>query len=100
VVFDEYHARIAAAACLLVMSQSAQRCPSTSLLRSADYAGFLFVTDSLAQEGVSANSSLKANFPASWENTGNFSGWGLGYESTVAKKALESAPYEPIPYAS
>jgi hypothetical protein len=42
VVFDEYHARIVAAACLLVMSQSAQRCPSTSLLRSADYAGFLF----------------------------------------------------------
>jgi hypothetical protein len=47
-----------------------------------------------------ANPSLKPKFPASWENTGNFIDSGLGDASTVAKNAIRSVPYGPIPCAS
>jgi hypothetical protein len=47
-----------------------------------------------------ANPSLEPKFPASWENTGNFIDSGLGDASTVAKNAIRSVPYGPIPCAS
>jgi hypothetical protein len=34
------------------------------------------------------------------ENTGNFIDSGLGDASMVAKNAIQSVPYGPIPYAS
>jgi hypothetical protein len=38
-------------------------------------------------------------FPASWENTGNFADSGLAGTSEAAKKRTKSVPYGPIPYA-
>jgi hypothetical protein len=57
--------------------------------------------DSPLEEGVTSEPvSESPKFPASWENTGNFIGSGLGDGSTVIKNAIESSAYEPIPYAS
>ena len=59
-----------------------------------------FAGDSPLEEAVSSEPVSEAKFPASWENTGNFIGSGLGDGSTMAKNGIESAAYEPIPYAS
>ena len=56
--------------------------------------------DSLLEGGVSCELvSENAKFPASRENTGNFIDSGLGGASMMAKKAINSVSYEPIPYA-
>jgi hypothetical protein len=58
-----------------------------------------FAADSSLEEAVSSE-------PVSWEpkfsreNTGNFIDSELSGASTRAKKAINSVPYEPIPYAS
>jgi hypothetical protein len=59
-----------------------------------------FARDSPLEEGVSSEPVSEPKFPASWENTGNFIDSGLGDATTVAKKAIQSVPYGPIPYAS
>jgi hypothetical protein len=52
------------------------------------------------RHAVSSEPVSGAKFPASRENTGNFIDSELSGASTRAKKALNSVPYEPIPYAS
>jgi hypothetical protein len=59
-----------------------------------------FASDSPLEEGVSSEPVSEAKFPASWENTGNFSDSGLGGALTVAKTSMKSVPYGPIPCAS
>jgi hypothetical protein len=43
--------------------------------------------------------SANAKFPASWENTWNFTDSGLGGASEAAKKGTKSFSYGLIPYA-
>src|SRR5689334_11312165 len=60
-----------------------------------------FAPDSVLEEAVSSEPvSWEPKFPASRENTGNFIDSELSGASTRAKKAINSVPYEPIPYAS
>ena len=59
-----------------------------------------FARDSLLEEAVSSEPVSEAKFPASREFTGNFIDSELSGASTRAKKAINSVPYEPIPYAS
>jgi hypothetical protein len=59
-----------------------------------------FALDSLLEEAVSSEPVSEAKFPASREFTGNFIDSELSGASTRAKKAINSVPYEPIPYAS
>src|SRR6202040_616589 len=47
-----------------------------------------------------ANPSLKPEFPASWENTGNSVRLGLRVRLLVRNRAAESITYDAIPYAS
>jgi len=60
-----------AAACLSVMSQSAQRCPSISLLKFADYVGVLFgakgrqrtITELIGSRSLTERSSKLGSLP-------------------------------------
>jgi len=51
-------------------------------------------------EAVTCELVSVSKFPVSRENTGNFIDSELSGASTRAKKAINSMPYEPIPYAS
>ena len=64
---------------------------------SAIASGFTAETDWLLEEGVTSELVSVSKFPG---NTGNFIDSKLSGASTRAKKAINSVPYEPIPYAS
>jgi hypothetical protein len=59
-----------------------------------------FVPDSPVEGAVTCELVSVSKFPVSRENTGNFIDSELSGASTRAKKAINSVPYEPIPYAS
>jgi len=59
-----------------------------------------FALDSPLEGGVTCELVSVSKFPVSRENTGNFIDSELSGASTRAKKAINSMPYEPIPYAS
>jgi hypothetical protein len=61
---------------------------------------FTAETDSPLEGGVTCELVSVSKFPVSRENTGNFIDSELSGASTRAKKAINSMPYEPIPYAS
>ena len=62
--------------------------------------GIRFALDSLLEGAVTCELVSVSKFPVSRENTGNFIDSELSGASTRAKKAINSVPYEPIPYAS
>ena len=62
--------------------------------------GVRFAHDSTLEGGVTCELVSVSKFPVSRENTGNFIDSELSGASTRAKKAINSMPYEPIPYAS
>ena len=59
-----------------------------------------FARDSPLEGAVTCELVSVSKFPVSRENTGNFIDSELSGASTRAKKAINSVPYEPIPYAS
>jgi hypothetical protein len=59
-----------------------------------------FVADSPLEEPVTSEPVSETEFPASWENTGNFVRQGLRVQLFVRNPSLNSMPYAPIPYAS
>jgi hypothetical protein len=59
-----------------------------------------FAVDSPLEGAVTCELVSVSKFPVSRENTGNFTDSELSGASTRAKKAINSVPYEPIPYAS
>jgi hypothetical protein len=67
-------------------------------LRSPEEVGF--AVDSPLEGAVTCELVSVSKFPVSRENTGNFIDSELSGASTRAKKAINSVPYEPIPYAS
>ena len=59
-----------------------------------------FAVDSLLEEAVSSEPVSEAEFPASWENTGNFVDSGLGHPNFPSKVGILSMTYRQIPYAT
>ena len=59
-----------------------------------------FAPDSALEEAVSSEPVSEAEFPASWENTGNFVDSGLGHPNFPSKVGILSMTYRQIPYAT
>jgi hypothetical protein len=59
-----------------------------------------FASDSPLEEAVSSEPVSEAEFPASWENTGNSVRLGLRVRLLVRNCLVDSMAYGAIPYAS
>jgi hypothetical protein len=59
-----------------------------------------FARDSLLEEAVMSEPVSEAEFPASWENTGNSVRLGLRVRLLVRNCVVYSMAYDAIPYAS
>jgi hypothetical protein len=59
-----------------------------------------FIADRLLEGTVTSELVSGANFPDSWENTGNFVDLGLSWQIDRVKIGAKSGSYGPIPYAS
>ena len=59
-----------------------------------------FAPDSPLEEAVLSELVSEGKFPASWENTGNFTRLGLRVRLLARNQRPNSRAYNPIPYAS